>query len=184
MHPSCKQNINSIECQNWMSKVLSYCNRLLADKQLEFWNEWWLNEYPVAYSYLPHLMSALDCQKLGKDTGQQLYTDSLDTGITHMEEDQIEPTWQTALILIVACLALIIIFFMVCLLNSTLRRMECPRSDFKSCEYQTLPRKSHHGPSPRSFISFGKPSSPLTRYGPYRSRSVAVPRDTGTAFKR
>lgn len=182
MHPSCKQNINSTECQDWMNKVLSHCSRLLADKRFEFWDEWWLNEYPEAYYYLPHLMSALDCQKLGKNTTQQLSTASFDTGTTHMEDDRIEPTWQTALILIVACLALTIIMSMICLLNSTLRRMASP-SGFKNYEYQSLRRKKHHGASPRSFISFGKPFSPLTRYGPYRSKSIAVPRDTCTAFK-
>ncbi|KAL7729697.1 hypothetical protein ACLKA6_014567 [Drosophila palustris] len=183
MHPSCKQNINSTECQKWMSEVLAHCNRLLADKQLQFWDDWWLNEHPVAYYHLPHLKSAYDCQKLKKEIAQQLSgAASLNAGANQMEEDKLEPAWQTALILIVASLALIIIVSMVWLLNSTLRQIAAPR--FRDFENERLCRKKCHGASPRSFISFGRPFRPLTRYGPYRSRSIVVPRATCSAFKR
>jgi len=182
MHPSCEQDISSTKCQKWMSEMLAHCNRLLADKQLEFWETWWLNKLPGAYYHLPHLMSAYDCQKLKKDITHQLSAASLNTGATQMEEERLEPAWQTALILIVAFLALIIIVSMVWLLNSTLRRIAVPR--FRDYEYQGFCRKKCHGASPRSFISFGKPFRPLTRYGPYRSRSIVVPRDTCSAFKR
>ncbi|KAH8358591.1 hypothetical protein KR093_001217 [Drosophila rubida] len=182
MNPSCVKDIDSAECQNWISEVLAFCNRLLAAKQHEFWNDWWLNGQPVAYYRLPHLKSLDDCQKLKKDIAQQLSELSLSTRPAQMEEERVEPAWQTALILFVACLALIIIMSMIWLLNNTLRRIAEPKLRNNECEgfYR---RKKRCG-TPRSFISFVKPFHPMARYGPYRSKSIFVPRDYCTGFRR
>ncbi|KAH8312831.1 hypothetical protein KR044_013146, partial [Drosophila immigrans] len=169
MNPSCSANINSEKCQHWMSEALAFCNRLLFTKQHEFWDDWWLSERPIVYYHLPHLKSVYNCQKLKKDIARQLSAISSNTGVSSKEE-RLEPAWQTALILVVACLALIIIMSMIWLLNSTLRRIAAPR--LREYEYQGFYRKKRRGASPKSFISFGKPFSPLSRYGPYRSRSI------------
>ncbi|KAH8398094.1 hypothetical protein KR215_004729, partial [Drosophila sulfurigaster] len=165
MNPSCTNNIESIECQKWISEAIAFCNRVLLAKQHEFWDDWWLNGHPIVYYYLPHFKSIYDCQKLKKDIARQQSELPFNTEVPQMDEERLEPAWQAALILIVGCLALIVIVSMIWMLNSSLRRIAAPR--LRGCECSGF-RKKRCCASPKSFISFGKPFGPLSRFGPYR----------------
>ncbi|XP_017845802.1 uncharacterized protein LOC108602258 [Drosophila busckii] len=74
MNPICKQHINRPECQQWLNEVYTHCNRLLANRQLAYWNDWWRNQKPTVFYKKPHLMSPYDCYKLQNVIAQELAT--------------------------------------------------------------------------------------------------------------
>ncbi|KAH8419088.1 hypothetical protein KR222_004654, partial [Zaprionus bogoriensis] len=168
MNPSCRQNINSRECQDWLRQVYAQCNRLFAEKQLEFWDDWWLNKpQAVVPAYrVPHLMTINDCQKLRKNIAHELSAYALAPEMNPVSGERLEPFWQMLLVLVVACVSLIIIVSIVWLLNSTLRRIAGPR--YRDEGYRGLDRPKCSCACPRSIISFARPGHPMTRYGPYR----------------
>ncbi|XP_023160325.1 uncharacterized protein LOC111592383 [Drosophila hydei] len=134
MNPSCKQHINSPECQQWMSEVFAHCNRLLADNQLEFWDEWWLHEQPLPSYQVPHLMSANQCHKLKKQIQREIAAAANLTPELSFDLEHMDSNLRLLLVIFVLCAALGIIGFMVCLINTTLRRIAKP--DLNGCEYQ------------------------------------------------
>ncbi|EDV91177.1 uncharacterized protein LOC6568029 [Drosophila grimshawi] len=171
----CKQNTTSAECKQWMSDIFAHCNRLLANKHLELWNEWWLNKQPVPHYHIPHLMSAYDCKNLMKEMEND-DNPSIPV-IQRFDIEDMDLGWRIVLVVLVVCLALCIIGPMVWLLNRTLRRIALP--NFKDCE-----RQGYGSGSPRSFISFGKPFQPQTRFGPYRKKKIVVPHGAYRASKQ
>lgn len=166
MHPSCKENIDSPECQKWLRQVYAQCTRLLSEKELEFWNDWWLDKPPpMLLTYqIPHLMTSEDCQKLRKNIAQELTAASLSPEMNPVAENITGHVWQLVLMIGLITLAIIIVGSMVWLLNRTLRRFEVERTK----------RFTGHSKSPRSLLSFPRTSSPIDRDGIYRLQKIIV----------
>ncbi|EDW15974.1 uncharacterized protein LOC6574467 [Drosophila mojavensis] len=183
MNPICKENINSAECQQWISEVYAHCDRLLADSQLEFWDEWWLNGQPVVSYQVPHLMSASECHTLKKQIEREIAAAAAASLKPELRFDleNMDSSWRLVIVVFVLCAALGIIGAMVWLLNNTLSRIARP--DCGDCEYQGAGFRASRQ-SPRSFISFGNPCHPKTRYGPYRHNRLVVPRGACRAIRR
>lgn len=144
MNPNCKDNIESPGCQKWLRQVYVQCNRLLSEKELEFWNDWWLNRPPtVLLSYkMPHLMTSEDCVNLKNNFGLHPKVDGVP-----------QEFWQVILLIGVIIFALLIIVSMAYLLNNTLRNYELDR--------QTQIR---HRWKPRSIITITRPGTKLSHY--------------------
>lgn len=140
MNPNCKDNIESPGCQQWLRQVYVQCNRLLSEKELEFWNDWWVNRpltVQLSYDKTPHLMTSEDCVNLKHNFCQNSKGDVVPQNY-----------WQVILLIFVIIFALLIIFLMAYLLNKTLRNFELDK--------QVKVRRKR---KPRSIISITRPGN-------------------------
>lgn len=167
MNPSCKENIDSPECQKWLRQVYAQCTRLLSEKELEFWNDWWLDKPPpMLLTYqIPHLMTSEDCQKLRKNIAQELTAAALSPEMNPVADNITEHFWQLVLLIGLITLAVIVVGSMVWLLNRTLRRFELEHTK----------KFSGHATRPRTLFTRPRPGSHKNSDGIYRLHKIIVP---------
>ncbi|KAH8265541.1 hypothetical protein KR038_010169, partial [Drosophila bunnanda] len=73
MNPACRLNLDSPECQTWITAVNSHCGSLLPNaEQASLWDTWWPDELTAPYKTWVSTMSAFDCYRVRKEVATQV----------------------------------------------------------------------------------------------------------------
>ncbi|KAH8288834.1 hypothetical protein KR054_010331, partial [Drosophila jambulina] len=192
MNPACRLNLDSLECQTWLTAVGAHCAALLPTaEQASLWDNWWPNELPASYKTWVSTMSAFDCYRLRKEVAN-LVDGRLQLEVNSHSAMRSLIHWTIGIVLLLAVLIVMLLALRMTLeswrgsrsvedstspsrsknLKPILIDVEsppcepCQPRNFVSFGQACQPLK------PRSFISFGQRSNPLAGYGPYRYQQL------------
>ncbi|KAH8418786.1 hypothetical protein KR222_002945 [Zaprionus bogoriensis] len=112
MNPICETDINSAECQLWMSKVCERCKELFDREASNAWAAWWHDETPPIYKDVPD-MTVYDCTKLKHLLEQQVAALAAQIPVMLTAKSPTFQSWQKTL-LVAIYIAIIVIFAVFC----------------------------------------------------------------------
>ncbi|KAH8361851.1 hypothetical protein KR200_003002, partial [Drosophila serrata] len=177
MNPACRLNLDSPECQKWITAVTSHCGSLLPNaEQAALWDTWWPDELPAPYKTWVSTMSSFDCFRVRKEVANQV------DGRLHAQSNSNTALWSScrwSMLIIVLLSVLMSIFFALRMAIETWRGQQsrevstCPSTSKKlkpiCVDVESPPCQPCQ---PRSPISMGQRSDPLTGYVQYRCQKM------------